>query len=76
MYVYTYARARMLYHLTILDQLESLEVLDCLEILELLELLENLDNLDNLESRAYFLSGARQNENRLKRSFRLSKRFV
>ena len=44
MYVYTYARARMLYHLTILDYLESL---DHLEILVFLEF------LDNLESKAF-----------------------
>ena len=43
MYVYTYARARMLYHLTILDYLETLDVLDYLEILEFLGLLENLE---------------------------------
>ena len=42
MYVYTYARARMLYHLTILDQLEYLESLEILE------------NLENLESKACY----------------------
>ena len=31
MYVYTYARARILYHLTILDYLEGLDLLDNLE---------------------------------------------
>ena len=44
MYVYTYARARMLYHLTILDYLEGLEHLESLEVLEILGLLDNLES--------------------------------
>ena len=47
MYVYTYARARMLYHLTILDYLETLEGLDYLELLVFLDLLDLLENLES-----------------------------
>ena len=59
MYVYTYARARMLYHLIILDHLETLEHLESLEVLEILDYLEILGLLDNLESKAFsFIRGS------------------